>query len=153
MSIDDAVLTSKFTASTPPALCYADDQESYASNEIAINWNAPLVFVAGYFAAGGAAVDVPQGNVEPPKRINLFRNFPNPFNPSTTIRFSIPYQTYVSVKIYDSLGREVETLVREMKDAGEYSIHWVGNNVPSGVYYGRIQAGGYDASLPMVLVR
>ena len=47
---NDPVLSARFTSATPPALCYVDDQGSYASNEICINWNAPLVFVAGYFA-------------------------------------------------------------------------------------------------------
>ena len=47
--LDDDVLKSHYTINTPPALCYIDNQESYASNEIAINWNAPLVFIMGYF--------------------------------------------------------------------------------------------------------
>ncbi len=48
-NLEDDVLRAHYTSSTPPALCYIDDQGSYASNEICINWNAPLVFVAGYF--------------------------------------------------------------------------------------------------------
>ncbi|MBP1648411.1 MAG: Cellodextrinase [Bacteroidetes bacterium] len=87
--LDDEVLRAHFTSSTPPARCYIDDVGSYASNEICINWNAPLVFVSGYLnesplvTVGGEKLDLPQ-------RLELQQNYPNPFNPRTEIGYSVP---------------------------------------------------------------
>ena len=79
-----------FNSSTPPALCYIDDVGSYASNEIAINWNAPLVFVSGYFNAEGVNSVDDQGLNFVPDKFELKQNYPNPFNPSTTITWQSP---------------------------------------------------------------
>lgn len=151
--LDDAVLKSKFTASTPPALCYADDQESYASNEIAINWNAPLVFVAGYFAAEGTTAVIRQRSANAPAAYDLLRSYPNPFNSATTIFFKIPERTHVFVKIYDSLGSEVCALVNEVKDPGDYAAHWDGSGYSSGIYWCKMEAGIYSKTIKLMLLR
>ncbi|MCX6136612.1 MAG: glycoside hydrolase family 9 protein [Ignavibacteriales bacterium] len=151
--LDDAVLKAKFTASTPAALCYADDQESYASNEIAINWNAPLVFVAGYFTAEGSSTGVRQGSIDSPATYDLLRSYPNPFNPSARICFTIPGRTRVSLKVYDSLGSEMSTLVNEVKDSGDYSIQWDGSGHSSGLYWCKLEAGTFSKTIKLVLLR
>jgi hypothetical protein len=70
----------------------------------------------------------------------LLQNFPNPFNPSTTISFSLPNQSYVTLNLYDILGREIATLVRGRKGGGSYSVEWNANGHPSGVYLLKIDA-------------
>jgi hypothetical protein len=70
----------------------------------------------------------------------LLQNYPNPFNPQTRISFSVPKESYITLKVYDLLGREVATLVQEKKQQGEYSITWNAERVPSGVYYYRLVA-------------
>ena len=79
-----------------------------------------------------------------PVKYQLFQNFPNPFNPSTKIKFSIPNgvvgQTFLSV--YDVLGREVATLVNEKLQPGSYEVEWNGSNYTSGVYFYRLVIGG-----------
>ena len=65
----------------------------------------------------------------------LFQNYPNPFNPSTTIRFDLSKSCIVTLKIFDILGREVETLIDESRPAGHYQVQWEGKNFGSGVYF------------------
>lgn len=75
-----------------------------------------------------------------PDHFELYNNFPNPFNPSTTIRFGLPEASSVSLKIYDAIGREVASLVNENLAAGFHNIQWNARTMASGVYYYRITA-------------
>ena len=88
-----------------------------------------------------------------PTHLNLAQNYPNPFNPSTTISFSLPSKSFVLLKAFDALGREVLTLVAEELSAGTYSRQWNASNVPSGIYFYRLQAGDYFETKRMVLLR
>jgi len=91
--------------------------------------------------------------VEVPNNYSLEVNYPNPFNPSTQITFSLPKATYVTLKVYDVLGREISVLVNEKKQPGEYSITWNAEGVPSGVYFYRMVAGGYIETKKMVIIQ
>jgi len=71
----------------------------------------------------------------------LYQNYPNPFNPSTNISYGITQSGLVTLKIYDVLGTEIETLVNEEKPVGTYELNWNAANLPSGVYFYRLQAG------------
>ncbi len=93
-----------------------------------------------------------------PADFHLYQNFPNPFNPSTTIRYSIVEPGNVSIKIYDVLGREVKTLVNEVKTAGTYSSTWngynnFGNKVSSGIYFYRMESGSFIEAKKMILLK
>ena len=94
-----------------------------------------------------------------PTDFELSQNFPNPFNPATTIRYGLPRDERVTLKIYNLLGKEVATLLNnERKLAGNYAAIWDGRNnrgevVASGIYVYRIQAGNYHKSRPMVLLQ
>jgi photosystem II stability/assembly factor-like uncharacterized protein len=79
-----------------------------------------------------------------PTDFELAHNYPNPFNPSTTIRFSLPLEGRVSLKIYDQLGREVATLVNGSLSAGQHQIRWDASGMASGLYIFRIEAVGAD---------
>jgi hypothetical protein len=84
--------------------------------------------------AGGSAVDHNQVSI--PNQFALFQNYPNPFNPQTTITYSLPQGSAVTLKIYDSLGREITTLLnQEPKAAGRYDISFNAGNIPSGIYF------------------
>ena len=88
-----------------------------------------------------------------PDDFALFQNFPNPFNPSTNITYSLPKNAHVILKIYDVLGREITTLVNEEKSAGYYSMRFDGSKLSSGVYFYRIQAGNFVSTKKFVLMK
>ena len=90
---------------------------------------------------------------EIPITYDLAQNFPNPFNPSTIIRYQIPQDGIVTLKIYDILGAEVKTLVNEQKAAGKYEINFNASNFASGVYIYKIQAGSFTSSKKMLLIK
>jgi pimeloyl-ACP methyl ester carboxylesterase len=91
-----------------------------------------------------------------PKKFSLSQNYPNPFNPSTTIEYQIPNvgtQNFVSLRVYDILGREVATLVNEQKPAGAYNVQWNAKDLTSGVYFYRLEAGSYNETKKLILLR
>ena len=110
---------------------------------------------------------VEDNNTILPKEFVLYQNYPNPFNPSTTIKYTIPTPPassplakertenarqsswvrveFVTLKVYDMLGREVTTLVNENQKPGNYEVEWNAENVSSGIYFYRIQTGSFIA--------
>ncbi|MBX2992427.1 MAG: T9SS type A sorting domain-containing protein [Bacteroidetes bacterium] len=87
----------------------------------------------------------------------LHQNYPNPFNPTTNIEFRIPARPtgganreFVSLKVFDVLGREVATLVNEVKEAGEHSIQFNASNLSSGIYFYRLKAGNSVSTKKMI---
>ena len=88
-----------------------------------------------------------------PKEFSLIQNFPNPFNPTTVIEFNIPRTAFVTVKVYDMLGKEVSTLVNDTKQAGSYLVNFIASNLTSGVYFYKIMAGDFTATKKMMLVK
>ncbi len=90
---------------------------------------------------------------EIPIAYELSNNFPNPFNPSTTIRYQIPQDGIVTLKIYDILGSEVATLVNEEKVAGKYEVNFNASSLASGVYIYKIKSGNFSASKKLVLLK
>ncbi len=88
-----------------------------------------------------------------PDRFMLEQNFPNPFNPRTTIQYSIPHGGWMQLKIFNVLGREVATLVNEVKQPGTYTVQWDASGMPSGVYYYRMQAGTYTKTRRLILLK
>ena len=83
----------------------------------------------------------------------LNQNYPNPFNPTTNFTYGVAQTEFVSVKIFDVLGREVTTLVNEIMDAGTHSISFDAHNLPSGVYYARLQSGTQTATRQIILMK
>ncbi len=88
-----------------------------------------------------------------PEKYELIQNYPNPYNPSTKIRFALPKQGHVALKIYDILGREISTLVNEVKQAGTYTVDFNGSGLTSGVYFYRIESGNFSDVKRMVLIK
>jgi hypothetical protein len=83
----------------------------------------------------------------------LSQNYPNPFNPTTTVRYEIPELSIVTLKIYDVLGKEVATLVNGEKPVGSYATEINASNLPSGIYFYRLQAGSFVETKKMLLVK
>ena len=88
-----------------------------------------------------------------PTEYNLYQNFPNSFNPSTTIKYSIPKESKVSLIVFNLLGEEVTTLVNAEQSAGNYSVEFNAANLPSGVYFYQLKAGDYLQTKKMILLK
>jgi hypothetical protein len=84
---------------------------------------------------------------------NISNNFPNPFNPSTKIKYCIPVLSYVTIKVFNAVGKEVAVLVNEEKPAGRYEIEFDATDFPSGVYLYQLKAGNFIESKKMVLIK
>jgi flagellar hook assembly protein FlgD len=88
-----------------------------------------------------------------PKTFALEQNYPNPFNPGTNIKFQLPKSEFVTVTIFDMLGKKVATLVNEQKEAGYYDIKFDGTNYASGMYFYKIEAGNFTDTKKMILIK
>ena len=93
------------------------------------------------------------GNYEVPESFALGQNFPNPFNPSTTIRYDLPSASDVHLKVFDILGREIVTLVDEVEQAGSKSVEWNAANLSGGVYFYQVQVQGLEKPTVFTSIR
>jgi uncharacterized delta-60 repeat protein len=135
-------------------------------NSLAIQ-NDGNIIAAGYSSSGlnysvfsllrynGKAQNVVsiQEKTRPPSVFTLEQNYPNPFNPTTTIKFEIPKSSFVNLKVYDILGREVANLVNEEKEAGNYDITFNAGNLSSGVYVYQLKAGNFVTTKKLMLIK
>jgi hypothetical protein len=92
-------------------------------------------------------------NYTGPKEFKLEQNFPNPFNPTTTIQYQIPSDAKVTLKVYDILGSEVATIVNEEQEAGYKEVQFTGSNIASGMYVYRLTAGDYVSIKKMLMIK
>lgn len=88
-----------------------------------------------------------------PHTFKLEQNYPNPFNPITTIKFEIPETGYVSLKIYDLLGKEISTLINELKMPGIYEVKFDGTNLASGIYFYQLKSGDFVQTKKLILMK
>jgi len=101
----------------------------------------------------GTPVSVEEQEIKNPGGYLLYQNYPNPFNPTTTVEYSIPEASFVELKIYDILGREVVTLVKENKPSGKHSVRFNASNLPSGIYFYRIVSGNFTATKKLIILK
>jgi len=115
-----------------------------------------------YVADGGGGLYILENDFDPvginnenafPLSFSLSHNYPNPFNPTTTINYQIPEQSFVTLKVYDVLGSEIETLVDQEKPKGNYEVEFNATNLSSGVYFYRLRAGDFVETKKMVLMK
>jgi len=106
------------------------------------------------------SVEEDEADYSQPTNFSLFQNFPNPFNPSTKIKYQIPASlnpsqggTLVTLKVYDILGSEVATLINEEKSVGTYELTWYAENLPSGVYFYQLRARSFVQTKKMTLIK
>jgi endoglucanase len=139
--------------SSLPALSYLDNVCSYSTNEIAINWNAPSVFL--FFGLEATRQGTPS-DIKIEKKQKTFylnQNYPNPFNPVTTISFNLPVREFVSLKIFNQLGQEVDTLINQELSEGPHSIQWDARQNASGVYFCEIKTPTHTSANKLMLVK
>jgi len=102
---------------------------------------------------GGNFVGIDPVSNEIPNRFELYQNFPNPFNPSTNIRIDLSGSSFVNLTIYDIMGREAATLVNEQLASGTYEVNWDASNYPSGTYFYKLNADGFNETKKMILIK
>ncbi len=133
------------------------DHENDGDEDIIIANCGPRVDTTGqnvlYHNTLYTSVSVHNDEPAAPKEFRLWQCYPNPFNPTTNISFSIPQNSLVSLNIFDLLGSEVAKLINEEMSTGSYSKQWNAEGLPSGVYFCRLQAGSFVASKKLVLLR
>jgi chitinase len=161
-----------YSSLSPPKLITLDDSASlaikcqYVKNQNlsgvmiwelsqdVIGQSQPLMDVIGSQMTTTAVLVDRSGSFQPSGFV-LYDNYPNPFNPSTRIQFVIPVASNVIVRVFDLLGREVGTLLNEYRNAGAGVVRFEASRyqIPSGVYFYRIQAGSFTQTKRMVLVK
>ncbi len=108
-------------------------------------WTAPV--------SDSSTITIAQDEIFTPEDFLLYQNYPNPFNPSTTISYQLPETGYVTLKVYDMLGNELETLVSEVKPAGVHEVTFNSGNLSSGLYLYKMNSGNYEKTQKMLLVK
>ncbi len=88
-----------------------------------------------------------------PRSFTLSQNYPNPFNPSTKIKYTLGKRSFVTLKIYDILGREMKTLVSAEQASGEYEVNYRPDNLSSGIYFYTLKAGSFQITKKLLLLR
>jgi hypothetical protein len=101
----------------------------------------------------GFVVGINQISSEIPEQFALSQNYPNPFNPTTNIKFQVPKSGLVKLAVYDLLGKEIQTIVNQQLSPGTYEVDFNGSNLPSGIYYYKLQADEYSETKKMVLIK
>jgi hypothetical protein len=119
-----------------------------------------LSVTANFEKAEVSSADTAINKERIPQSFSVFQNYPDPFNASTTIAFSLPSRSFVSLKVFDALGRELSVLVSEELSAGTYTRQWNAERYASGVYFYRLsvrtpsgQAGQYIETKKLILLR
>jgi hypothetical protein len=110
------------------------------------------IFFAKYSKELNPIVSV-DDNTNIPNELHLFQNYPNPFNPSTKISYSIPEISLVTLKVFDIIGNEIETLVNEEKPIGSYTIGFDATGLSSGIYFYKLTAGSFVETKKMILIK
>ncbi len=128
--------------STPVEISTAEDDYNHYGNMLAIKNGSAL-----------PKIQQMKAEIDSATTYSLSQNYPNPFNPSTVISFVVPNNGFVTLKIYDLLGREVKTLVNEYKSQGKYSVSFGASHLASGVYFYQLKAGNYSSIKKMVLLK
>jgi endoglucanase len=160
--LNDPILQQYFNQNTPPALCYIDHLQSWASNEVAINWNAPLVFLAGYFN-GFFITSVNEKETNQNINFQLDQNYPNPFNGQTKIRYTINSNSdnvlfRIKLKIINLLGEEIFILYDGYQSAGTYEEVFDSSKLssvylPNGIYFYQLNVNGVSITKKMVYLK
>ncbi len=102
---------------------------------------------------GSVPVSVSTRDKRVPASFALSQNYPNPFNPITTISFDLPSRSLVSLKVFNLLGKEVSRIVSGELEAGSYTRQWNAADMPSGVYFYRLQAGNFNETKKLILLK
>ena len=130
----------------------------YSSNKAAFNNGGDLFIISESSLVMLTSVqsfspEIKNTAIESGSEYYLLPSFPNPFNSESTIKYYIPTTSYVLIKIFNTLGEEIQTLVDEIKPFGTYEVTWNAQNLPSGVYFYQIKAGDFISTKKMILLK
>jgi len=142
----------------PPLFCQPMSWEHTLAENSPCAWMSTTGSYIGAFPVGCGPVAILGDGPMRPIAYSLEQNFPNPFNPSTSIEFALPQVSLVKLVILDVLGREIKTLRHETLQPARYTDIWDGRNesgdmLPAGIYFARIQAGKYTSTVKMLLLK
>lgn len=112
-----------------------------------------LLYFDDVISEADIVTDVKEIDDKLPSEFAVDQNYPNPFNPSTIIRFSIPSEEFVQIKVYNTIGQEVAELLNEQKSPGTYEINFNAGNLSSGIYFYKISAGNFVRTKKMLLLK
>lgn len=101
----------------------------------------------------GNPIGIIPNNSETPVSYNMYQNYPNPFNPTTKITFALPFKSFITLKVYDLLGKEIETLVNTSLDVGKYDVVFDASNLASGIYFYRIESEHFSETKKMIVLK
>ena len=135
---------------TTPTLTVSDNGSYFHCSVLNCGNLFPVYSNKAYLAV---ITDVDDNHSRLPNFYNIYQNYPNPFNPTTKIRFDIPKQTWVKLSIYDILGREVSVLVDKGMYPGSYEITFDGSKLTSGIYFYRLQTGGFVKTKKLIMIK
>lgn len=170
--IDDWMMDMEFAPDDSSKIWLASNQNIYYSNDFGDTWVTQLgptgirdvVFtdsLNGWVLCdndiyrtsnGGQLLTVKDDQFRPDQYV-LYPNYPNPFNPFTTLRYDLPEKIHVNLTIYDLLGRQIITLVNETQEAGYKSVIWDASGISGGIYIYRIKAGNFTQTRKLVLLK
>ena len=135
-----------FTKNLGGVMVWALDQDMFNNND-------PLLETIGNTIRNHVGTSVEYDNLNGPASFNLYNNYPNPFNPSTIIKFSLGENTRVKLIIYDVMGREIETLLNDSFTIGIHSVNFDGSRLPSGIYFYVLSSGTNTLCKKMILLK
>jgi len=118
------------------------------SNDVSSGWYIDEISIVGY-----TPTSIHENVKMIPDEYSLQQNYPNPFNPSTTIRYAVSSRQFVTLKVYDVLGNEATSLVKEEKPAGYYEVEFDGSDLTSGIYFYKLQAGTFVETKKMIFMK
>ena len=121
----------------------ADNGNLFAATNFNTVWRAPILQLT----------DVKETTNNIPAEFALSQNYPNPFNPTTTINYSVSKSGAVVLKVYNIMGKEVETLVNEQKTAGNYEVKFNASKLATGVYFYQLKSGDFISTKKLVLLK
>ena len=131
---------------------------SFINQSAVFDGSTPLTYNSGWTYTNtdtclNNTVSVNNITTEIPREYNLSQNYPNPFNPVTMIKFALPKASFVTLKVYDMLGREVSVLVNGQKSAGQYIVDFDASSLTSGVYFYRLESNDFVEVKRMVVLK
>lgn len=150
--VNDGVISSKNNGNNWELIFTENSSRAFA-HDLKIDENILFIATNSY---GLYELQIPTSIIEVTELVTsyqLHQNYPNPFNPTTKIKFSIPESEVVQIKVYDVLGKEMQTLLIEYKQSGSYEVKFDASSLPSGVYFYRLISGSYSETKKMILLR
>ena len=133
-----------------PSVTLLDQNDS---TMMEMSFNPGVYSYRAYAYASQSLTSVSSSGAGIPVKTGLLQNYPNPFNPSTIISFTLPEKTFVSLKVFDILGKEAASIVSEEMPAGSYNRQWNAANISSGIYFYRLQTGSFTETKKMILLK